>query len=317
MSPRLDIDLAAAAKRLEGRVVETPLIPWSAQGFWLKCENQQVTGSFKLRGALNKILGLPREALERGLVAASAGNHGIGCALAAQAAGASLTVVVPKDVVDRKRRMLERLGAEVVLADGDFAAAESQARRLAEERRAEWVSPYNDPEVVAGQGTLGLELARQAKAHFGEREVEVFVPVSGGGLMVGVALGLREAGVRARVVGVQTEAAPYMYSYFHGGDPATIVERPTLADGLAGAVEAGSITWNLVRDLAESMVLVSEDEIVFWLKEIDRDFGMLVEPSAAVAAAACARGRGEVRVAVLSGGNADPQLLSRLSSGDT
>lgn len=312
MMAAAEIDVAAAARRIRGRVVETPLVPWPGKGFWLKCENEQITGSFKLRGALNKILGLSQEELECGLVAASAGNHGIGCAVAARAAGASLTVVVPKDVVDRKRKMLERLGAAVLLADGDFAVAEPLARRMAKERGATWVSPYNDPEVVAGQGTLGAELARQVRSLIGERDLEVYVPVSGGGLAAGVALGLRAEGARARVVGVQTEAAPYMQRYFFGGDPDSVVETPTLADGLAGAVEAGSITWELVRSLVSDIVLVTEEEIVAWLAEIHRGFGMLVEPSAAVAAAACARGSGTHRIAVLSGGNAAPNLLDRL-----
>lgn len=313
MSVLPPIDLTAAEQRIRGRVVETPLAAFRA-GLWLKCENEQITGSFKLRGALNKILGLPQEALARGLVAASAGNHGIGCAVAARAAGAPLTVVVPRDVVERKRRMLEHLGASVILAEGDFAIAEGLARGMAVDSGAEWISPYNDPEVIAGQGTLGLEIARQARARFGGQEIEVFVPVSGGGLLAGIALGLRNAGANARVIGVQTEAAPYMHRHFYGGDPASVVERPTLADGLAGAVEAGSMTWDLVRQLADAMALVDEDEIMNSLTVIHREFGMLVEPSAAVAAAAAARSRAPIRIAVLSGGNADPRLLVRLGT---
>ncbi|HSR47620.1 MAG TPA: pyridoxal-phosphate dependent enzyme [Anaerolineales bacterium] len=309
------IDPREAEVRLRGRVAETPLVAWPAQGMWLKCENQQIGGSFKLRGALNKILGLSPDALRRGLVAASAGNHGIGCAVAASAVGANLVVVVPGDVVDRKRRTLERLGAEVRLADGDFAVAEALGHRLAAETGATWVSPYNDADVVAGQGTLGLELARQLPGAVRGRALEVFVPVSGGGLLAGVALGLREAGVHARVIGVQTEAAPYMYEFFRGRDVKAVVETPTLADGLAGAVESGSITWDLVKKLADDLVLVSEIELAEWLRAIYREFGMLVEPSAAVAAAAASRGRGEIRVAVLSGGNANPDILGRLKEG--
>lgn len=308
------IDPHKAELRLRGRVAETPMVSWPGRGIWLKCENQQVGGSFKLRGALNKILGLPPGALARGVVAASAGNHGIGCAVAASAVRADLTVVVPRDVVARKRRILESLGAKVLLADGDFPVAEAQGRRLAEETGAAWISPYNDVEVVAGQGTLGLELAKQFRDGIGGRSVEVYVPVSGGGLLAGVALGLRAGGVRAKVIGVQTEAAPYMYEFFHGRDIQAIVETPTLADGLAGAVESGSITWDLVKTLADDFVLVGEGQIAEWLWAIHADFGMLVEPSAAVAAAAASRGRGDVRVAVLSGGNADPDLLAGLAA---
>jgi threonine dehydratase len=174
------------------------------------------------------------------------------------------------------------------------------------------VSPYNDPEVVAGQGTLGLELSRQLEARRLADDVEVYVPVSGGGLLAGVGLGLLLGGTRVRLLGVQPEGAPYFHRFLHGEDPAGVVEQPTLADGLAGAVEAGSITWELVRRVADDVLLVSEHEIREALFTIHRETGMLVEPSAAVAVAACLRGRGRTRVAVLSGGNADPDLLSRL-----
>jgi len=307
------IDIAGAERRLRGHILETPLIEWSQARIWLKCENQQLTGSFKLRGALNKVLGLSTEALARGLVAASAGNHGIGVALAATVARTSATVVVPQNVVERKRRTLEALGAEVRLAAGDFAVAEREGYALAAERGAVWVSPYNDAEVIAGQGTLGLELGRQLRACRLQDEIEVYVPVSGGGLLAGVGLGLRLAEAPVRLIGVQTENAPYFHRYLRGEDPALVVELPTLADGLAGAVEAGSITWELVRQLADDVLVVSEAEIRLALLRVHRQTGMLIEPSAAVAVAACLVGRGRHRIAILSGGNVDPNLLQRLA----
>ena len=306
------IDIAGAEGRLRGHILETPLLEWPQAGIWLKCENEQLTGSFKIRGALNKVLGLPPEALARGLVAASAGNHGIGVALAATVAHASATVVVPANVVERKRRTLEALGAEVVLAAGDFAVAEREGYALAAARGAVWVSPYNDAEVIAGQGTLGWELARQMRGARLPDGAEVYVPVSGGGLLAGVGLGLRLAGRPVRLFGVQTESAPYFHRYLHGGDPASVVEQPTLADGLAGAVEAGSITWEMVRSLADDVLLVREAEIGQALLRVHRETGMFIEPSAAVAVAACLVGKGRQRIAILSGGNADPGLLSRL-----
>jgi len=313
MTPSTPIDIAAAEQRLRRHILETPLLEWPRHGIWLKCENDQLTGSFKIRGALNKVLGLSDEALSRGLVAASAGNHGIGVALAATIAGTTAAVVVPRNVVERKRRALEALGAEVTLADGDYAVAEREGHALAKARRAVWVSPYNDVEVVAGQGTLGLELARQIRARRWSGEVEVYVPVSGGGLLAGVGLGLRLGGADVRLLGVQTESAPYFYRFLRGQDPSEIVEQPTLADGLSGAVEAGSITWDLVREVADDVLLVTEAEIAQSLLAIHRETGMLVEPSAAVAVAACLAGRGMHRIAVLSGGNADPSLLERLN----
>ena len=309
------IDIAGAERRIRGHILETPLIEWPQAGIWLKCENEQLTGSFKLRGALNKVLGLSTEALARGLVAASAGNHGIGVALAATVARTSATVVVPDRVVERKRRTLEALGADVRLAAGDFAVAEREGYALAAERGAVWISPYNDADVIAGQGTLGLELGRQLRPHRLQGEIEVYVPVSGGGLLAGVGLGLRLAEAPVRLIGVQTESAPYFHRYLRGEDPAAVVEQPTLADGLAGAVEAGSITWDLVRQLADDVLLVSEAEIRQALLRVHRQTGMLIEPSAAVAVAACLAGRGKNRIAILSGGNADPSLLPRLAQG--
>jgi threonine dehydratase len=309
------IDVGGAEARLRRHIVETPLFQWRSAGIWLKCENEQLTGSFKLRGALNKVLSLSQQDLARGLVAASAGNHGIGVALAATIAGAKATVVVPENVVERKRRALQALGAEVRLAGGDYAVAEREGHALAAERGSVWVSPYNDPEVIAGQGTLGLELARQMRERRTTGEVEVYVPVSGGGLLAGVGLGLRLGEAPFRLLGVQTESAPYFYRFLHGEDPAGVVERPTLADGLAGAVEAGSITWDLVRQQADDSLLVSEEEIGLALLRVHRETGMLIEPSAAVAVAACLEGRGAHRVAIISGGNADPSLLERLAGG--
>jgi threonine dehydratase len=306
------IDILGAERRIRDHILTTPLVEWPGPGVWLKCENEQLTGSFKLRGALSKVLGLTEEELARGIVAASAGNHGIGVALASMIAGARATVVVPGNVVERKRRTLEALGAEVRLAGGDFAVAERDGLALAAERGAVWVSPYNDLDVIAGQGTLGLEVAAQLQ-EMGEAEpLEVYVPVSGGGLLSGIALGLRQGGVEARVLGVQTESAPYFHRYLRGEDPSGVIETPTIADGLAGAVEAGSITWELVRHLATDVLLVGEDEIRDTLLRLYHETGMLVEPSAAVALAACLAGKGLRRVAILSGGNVDVRLIETL-----
>ena len=314
MIPETLIDVEAAERRIRRHILRTPLLEWPGQGLWLKCENEQLTGSFKLRGALSKILGCSAEDLRRGVVAASAGNHGIGVALACQIAGSHATVVVPRDVVERKRRALESLGAAVVLADGDYGVAELEGRALAAASGALFVSPYNDPDVVAGQGTLGLELAQQLTRTGKPGQVEVFVPVSGGGLLAGVGLGLRLGGAVVRLIGVQTEAAPYVHRFFYGGDPASVVESPTMADGLAGAVEDGSITWDLIKRVADDIVLVSEGEIAAALVEIARGTGMVVEPSAAVAVAGARRSKGDRRIAVLSGGNVAGGLLERLAA---
>ena len=314
-SPAIDLkEIEAARERIGPHIVRTPVLPLQEGRLWLKCENRQVTGSFKVRGGLNKILGLQPSQMARGVLAVSSGNHGQGVALAANLRRVRATVVVPRDVVEVKAQAIRRLGAEIIVADGDYAFAEAEGRRLAEESGAAWVSPYNDLEVIAGQATLGLELVEQAGLQDGGgRGWEVFVPVGGGGLVCGVGLVLRQMAPGARVIGVQPEASPYLHAHFHGEDMAEIVERPTLADGLAGAVEPGSVTFDLLPGCVDEMVLVSEAairEAIGWAWKVA---GEVIEPSAAAALAACLGRSGPGRgLAVLSGGNIDPSLLAAI-----
>jgi threonine dehydratase len=212
--------------------------------------------------------------------------------------------------VDRIRA----LGAELVFAEGDYGAAEAKGRDLALERGAAWISPYNDVEVIAGQGTIALELVEQLGLRGGPLW-EVYVPVSGGGLVCGIGLALKAAGAPVRVIGAQPEAAPYLKTYFEGGDVERVVETPTIADGLAGAVEAGSVTFALLRDAVDEFVLVSEEEIWEAMRWADREAQEVIEPAAAVALAACLAGRGERRVAVLSGGNVAPAVWAKVRGG--
>ena len=300
-----------AGLRLRAHVRQTPLIYDPATGIWLKCENEQLTGSFKLRGALNRCLLLTPAELGRGLVAASAGNHGQGVAYAARLLGARATIVVPADAIECKVEGIRSLGADVRMVRGGYAVAESEGERLAAASGGVWISPYNDPEVIAGQGTVGLEIECQwGDAQLGG-PAEVYVPVGGGGLAVGIGAALD--GFRIRVIGVLPEASPYLHSYFHTGSMEGVVERPTLADGLSGPVEAGSITLALVPRYVDDMVLVSESEIRAamkwaWSRRI------VAEPSAAVALAACLRQPSGTRLAVLSGGNVDARLWQEVTS---
>lgn len=311
-SPPVDLDrIRAARDRIEGLVKRTPLLQAGLLG--LKCENQQPTGSFKVRGALNKILGASPRELAPGVVAASAGNHGLGVAFACKLRGTKATIVVPKDAVSAKVAGIMALGAEIVRAHGGYAEAENQGRELAAAREAYWVSPYNDPEVIAGQGTLGLELFDQLKAILGTPSGEVFVPVSGGGLISGIGIALKALAPEVRVVGVQAQASPFMYVHFNRGDVAQVHEEPTIADGLAGAVEAGSITLGLVRAVVDDIQLVDEESIRGAVKWVRRTIGAWVEPSAAAAVAAALNGdEGRQRVVVISGGNIDQALVEAL-----
>jgi threonine dehydratase len=302
--------LAEARERLEGRVVQTPLVTWG-EGLWLKCENAQVTGSFKLRGALNKVLGLGMAERASGIIAASAGNHGQGVAFAARLVQASATIVVPDEAVRRKVEAIRRLGAEVVEVPGGYGAAEVHGRELAVARGATWVSPYNDMAVIAGQATIGMEIREQFPA--GHGVVEVYVPVSGGGLISGIGLALLPTAGRYRVIGVQPENAAYMHASFNGRDPRTVVELPTVADALSGPYEDAAVTEEIVRRVVDDIVLVSEDEIRAALSKAWRGHGLMIEPSSAVAlAAALRRPAGTDRLVVVSGGNVDRSLLATL-----
>ncbi|MCL4369223.1 MAG: threonine/serine dehydratase [Actinobacteria bacterium] len=292
----------------------TALRSAGVKDLWLKCENRQITGSFKVRGALNRLLGLTQEEAERGVVAASAGNHGMGVAYAARLRGCRATVIVPRDAVHKKVEGIRAFGADVQPVDGGYEAAETEGVRLARERGAVWVSPYNDATVIAGQGTIGVELVEDLARTDNGGGCLIYVPVGGGGMAAGIGVALRSALPAARMIGVQPANSAYLYEFVHGRDPGRVVERPTLADGLSGPVEAGSITYDLVRDVVDEMQLVSEEEIeraVLWAYEA----GEIIEPSAAVALAAGLRDprKGE-RVVVLSGGNIDGELLARLTS---
>ncbi len=302
-----------ARERIAPHIEVTPLAEAQELGLLLKLENRQLTGSFKVRGALARVLALEAEERLRGIVAASAGNHGQGVALAAGLVGVSATVVVPEGAVAAKVDAIRSYGAEVLFAPGGYAEAEARGRRLAEERGAVWISPYNDPEVIAGQGTIGLELVEQLAGQRLGRGWEVFIPVSGGGLACGIGLVLKALAPAMRVVGVQPEACPYMHAFFRGQDLGSVVERPTLADGLSGAVEAGSITFDLLPRALDDVVLVSEEEIVEAVGLVLRLAGEVIEPSAAAAVAGALRhGRERRRLVIVSGGNIDRALLERI-----
>lgn len=313
--PSSVLNFEGAAGRISSRIRKTALVEIPANGLLLKREQDQVTGSFKVRGALNKVLQLGPEEAGRGIVAASAGNHGLGVAYAARESGAQATVVVPDSAVKTKVDGIRALGSEVILVPGGFGAAEARGRALAEELGAVWISPYNDQQVIEGQGTLGLEVDRQIRDRSVEPDdCDVYVPVSGGGLACGVGLALKGRG-EYRVIGVQTEAAPYMAAFLSGREVGDVKETPTLADGLAGPVEAGSITFDLLPSAVDEIQLVDEPELMTALRFAQSSLGMLVEPAAAVALAAALRADSQRRrVVILSGGNLALELKAALES---
>jgi len=305
-------DVEDAAGLLAGRVRETPLLPAGELSrrvgarTVLKAESLQLTGSFKVRGALNTIAALTPAELEAGVVAASAGNHAQAVAFAARGAGAHATLVMPAGAPLAKVAAVRQYGGEVRLVEGSYDDAGEEARRLAEEEGRTLVHAFDQPRVVAGQGTVGLELGRQ------QPDVRlVVVPLGGGGLASGIAIAL--AG-RARVVGVQAEAcAPYPAS-LAAHHPVGARSANTICDGIA-IKRPGDFTLPLVERYMDEVVTVSDDEAAEAMVLLLERSKLVVEGAGAVAVAALMQGRvkppaeGTV-CAVLSGGNVDASLLS-------
>jgi len=305
-----DVDDAAGA--LAGRVRETPLLSAGELSrrvgtrALLKAESLQLTGSFKVRGALNMIAGLTRAELEAGVVAASAGNHAQAVAFAARGAGAQAILLMPADAPLAKVAAVREYGGEVRLVEGTFDEAGEEASRVAEEEGRTLIHAFDHPSVVAGQGTVGLEIGRQ-----GPDVRLVVVPLGGGGLASGIAIAL--AG-RARVVGVQAEAcAPYPAS-IEAHRPVGARSANTICDGIA-VKRPGNLTLPLVERHLDDVVTVSDDEVAEAMVLLLERSKLVVEGAGAVGVAALMHGhvpppaKGAV-CAVLSGGNVDASLLS-------
>jgi threonine dehydratase len=308
-------DVEDAARVIAGHVRETPLLPAGELSrrvgarVLLKAENLQVTGSFKSRGATRVIRRLPQEALRRGVVAASAGNHAQAVAFAAREAGAKALLVMPEEAPLAKVAAVRQYGGEVRLHGGTYDDAHTEARRLAEADGRTLVHAFDAPEVVAGQGTVGLELAE------GAPDVRlVVVPLGGGGLAAGTALAVKDRLPEARVVGVQAEAcAPYIDS-LAAHRPIGARSANTICDGIA-VKRPGDFTLPLVERYVDEVVTVSDDQVAQAMVLLLERSKLVVEGAGAVAVAALMHGQvaapeeGEVG-AVLSGGNVDASLLS-------
>jgi threonine dehydratase len=302
--------LTTAASRIAPHIKRTPVTFDSARQLYLKWENQQVTGSFKARGAFNKVLSLEDWEQQAGIVTASAGNHGQGVALAGKTIGAPVKVFASEHASPLKLEKMRKLGAEVELVPGGYELAEATAIEYAAKNGKTWVSAYNDSHVIAGQGTVGLEIAQDVAM---DETFSVIVPTSGGGLAAGIGAALHGLGSKARVVAVQPEASAFMYALYNGGAQQGVKESATVADGLTGAVEDGSLTIPLVRRYIHQFMLVSEDEISRAIALAWREYGQVIEGSAAVALAAALGGKLPTpAVVVVSGGNILPELHAEI-----
>jgi threonine dehydratase len=299
-----------AAHRLsDSGLVRTPVVhsPWlssiTGADVWLKLENQQLEGSFKTRGALHALM---RAGVSRA-VTASAGNHGRALSFAAARLGIPLTVFVPRTAPRAKLDPMRGHGATLELRD-TYDEAEQHAIAYARAHRIPYVSPYNHPDVIAGAGTAGLEVLEDLP------DVEmIVVPVGGGGLVSGIALAASAHPTTPSIQGVEAAASPVFTTALRAGRLVTVDVHPTLADGLAGNAEPGSMTFDLVRDLHVDVAAVDEDAIAAAMHGLLDHHGQAVEGAGAVGAAALLTGAiaaaGAQVVVMVSGGNVDPEKL--------
>ncbi|HEV2987913.1 MAG TPA: threonine/serine dehydratase [Candidatus Angelobacter sp.] len=307
----------SAHRRIRPLVLETPvesisdLAPEASVRLLAKLENLQKTGSFKLRGATNKISLLSSQQRSRGVIAASNGNHGLGVASAAKDAGIAAEIYVSSYVSPSKASRMEQFGAAVCRVGETPLEAELAGRRAATESGKAFISPYNDVDVIAGQGTIAVELQTQTPALDA-----VFVAVGGGGLVGGIGAYFKWVAPRVEVVGCWAKSSPVLYECLRAGQIVDVLEQPTLSESTAGGLEADSITLDLCKRVIDRSVLVSEDEILTAMRKIRDVKGWLVEGAAAVALAAAlkdtSRYRSKTVMVIICGGNLSPQVLDKL-----
>ncbi len=312
-------DVRLARQRIRPLANETPLINSRVLStlvgcsVYLKLESLQETGSFKVRGAANRMLTLTPEEKERGVITVSTGNHGRAVAYVAQRLDIAATICIPEGVPSNKVEAIRGLGAEILVCGATYDEAEEQAPRLAEERGLTMVNPYDDPFVIAGQGTIGMEIVEDLP------QVDtVLVPVGGGGLIAGIGLALKSANEGARLIGVSMDRAPVMYHSLKAGRPVTMDEEETLAGALVGGIGRDNrYTFRLCQKLVDDFVLVSDEEIAAGMAFALEELRLVVEGGGAVGIAALLHGKlkqvGSSVAVVVSGGNVDLPLLLKIA----
>jgi threonine dehydratase len=304
-------DAQSAMEQLADRVCRTDVTPDLKLGeqlgteACLKWESHQITGAFKVRGALNTVLRLPEERREAGVVASSSGNHGLGVSYAAKQADIPAIVYVPDYASHKKIVAMRELGADVQVVDEGYSQAEETAVRLAKERGAVFISPYNHPDVIAGQGTIIMEWLEQTP------ELDtVVLPVGGGGLGSGIGLALKTLRPTSRLIGVQTDSSAFLHENWHGRDIEAVEVLPNLAEGLSGRIDPKSITLRLTRRLFDDFLLVNDEEIARAVAYCYDTHGEMVEGASAVGLAALLAGKvenlGHSVGVLITGGNITP-----------
>jgi threo-3-hydroxy-L-aspartate ammonia-lyase len=309
-------EIRAAEARIRGIARRTPLVPGPTTvpgaALRLKCENLQVAGAFKIRGAANMLAQLPRDDLARGVITYSSGNHGQALACAARLLGVPAVVVMPTTAPPVKINGTRGFGAEVVFAGTTSADRKREAERLQLERHLTMVPPFDHPSIVAGQGTVGLEVVEDCPDF-----EEIYVPVGGGGLLAGVAVAVKAWRPAARVIGVEPAGAAKMSRSLAAGVPVTLEHTTSIADGLL-PVRPGDLTFAHVRALVDEVVTVEDASLADAVGYLAREAHLVVEPSGAAGVAAIRQRYGALDrvehpiVAVLSGGNIAPERLAEM-----
>jgi len=309
-------DVYVAREAIAGMALRTPLIAApvlterAGASVYLKLENVQRTGSFKIRGAASKLSSLTDDERRRGVIAVSSGNHGRAVAYVARELGVRAVICMSTRVPPNKVEGIRSLGADLELHGESYDAAERHALRLQEERGLTMIPPFDDPHVIAGQGTIGLEILEDLPS-----VGSVMVPLSGGGLMAGVALVLKAADPSIRTIGVSMERAPVMFHSLRAGHPIQMEEQETLADALVGGIGLDNRhTFRMIQKVVDETLLVTEEEIASAMAFALSQQHLVVEGGGAVALAALMTGKlagqGEEVIVVLSGGNVEiPRLL--------
>ena len=312
MDNKVTLDMIREAREaLRGVAEVTPVVTSTRLGknLSIKSENLQKTGSFKIRGAFNKIRMLSPEEAKRGVIACSAGNHAQGVALSATRLGIKSVICMPEGAPILKVEATRGYGAEVVLVPGVYDDAAREAERLSREEGYTFAHPFNDPYVIAGQGTIGLEILEQVP------DVEqIVVPIGGGGLISGIATAVKSMRPNVKVIGVQASTVPSMFVSHRTGEITTVKDGPTIADGIH-VLTPGKLTFEIVQDYVDDIVTVSEDEIAAAIVALLEGPKTVAEGAGATTVAAYLFNRLDTSlntVAVVSGGNVDITTLSRI-----
>ncbi len=311
-----------AGKDISGFVKQTPLVrseflsKLSGCEVYLKLENLQITNAFKVRGAANKLLHLSSEEKNLGIITASAGNHGQAVAYAAQKLGLPTEIVVPKTTPHVKIEGIKKFGANLVLFGDSYDEAEEKAKDIARRNHCAYISPYDDKLIISGHGTVGLEIVEQLP------QIDVVVvPVGGGGLISGISIAVKSLKSNVEIVGVQSEASPVMYESLKAGRIVDVPKAKTIAEGLSGGIEKGSLTFEIAKNCIDRMLLVKEETIrraiyLLWINE-----KQVAEGSGAAAIAPFLENKklftGKTIACVITGGNIDPELFKSIVASES